>query len=65
MPNPVYIGGRRALVDLPSGDWICVDTNSIDSTDYLLGFGIENDVFSFTATPKAKSVEGTPEAAAA
>lgn len=45
LPNPVYLGGRRALVDLPSGDWICVDTNSIDATDYLLGFGIEQHVF--------------------
>ena len=27
--------------------------------------GIENDVFSFTATPKAKEAGGTPEAAAA
>ena len=34
-------------------------------TDMELKIGIENDVFSFTATPKAKSVDGTPEAAAA
>jgi len=34
-------------------------------TDMDLKIGIENDVFSFTATPKAKQADGTPEAAAA
>jgi histidine phosphotransferase ChpT len=34
-------------------------------TDMELKIGIENDVFSFTATPKAKQAGGTPEAAAA
>ena len=34
-------------------------------TDMELKIGIENDVFSFTATPKAKSADGTPDAAAA
>jgi histidine phosphotransferase ChpT len=34
-------------------------------TDMELKIGIENDVFSFTATPKAKIAGGTPEAAAA
>ena len=34
-------------------------------TDMDLKIGIENDVFSFTATPKAKEAGGTPEAAAA
>ena len=34
-------------------------------TDMELKIGIESDVFSFTATPKAKVDEGAPEAAAA
>jgi histidine phosphotransferase ChpT len=34
-------------------------------TDMELKIGIESDVFSFTATPKAKEAGGTPEAAAA
>lgn len=34
-------------------------------TDMDLKIGIENDVFSFTATPKAKEAGGTPDAAAA
>jgi histidine phosphotransferase ChpT len=34
-------------------------------TDMELKIGIENDVFSFTATPKAKAEEPKPEAVAA
>ena len=34
-------------------------------TDMELKIGVENDVFSFTATPKAKAVGGEPEKAAA
>ncbi len=34
-------------------------------TEMELKIGIENDVFTFTATPKAKEAGGTPEAAAA
>jgi len=31
------------LVRLSSGEYICVDTNSLDSTDYLLGWEMEAD----------------------
>lgn len=34
-------------------------------TEMDLKIGIENDIFTFTATPKAKATEGVPEAAAA
>jgi hypothetical protein len=34
--RPIYAGGERALVRLGSGEYICVDTNSLDSIDYLL-----------------------------
>ena len=34
-------------------------------TDMELKIGIENDVFSFTATPKVKAEEPKPEAVAA
>jgi hypothetical protein len=45
MKAPIYAGENRALVQLPSGEYICVDTNSFDSIDYLLGFGIEQHIF--------------------
>jgi FkbM family methyltransferase len=32
------------LVRLASGEYICVDTNSFDATDYLLGWDMEADV---------------------
>jgi FkbM family methyltransferase len=41
----MYIGRGRALVKLPTGEILCVDTNSKDSLDYLLGFEMEADVF--------------------
>jgi FkbM family methyltransferase len=40
---PIYAGAERALVRLSSGEYICVDTNSLDSTDYLLGWEMEVD----------------------
>jgi FkbM family methyltransferase len=39
--QPIYAGNNRALVRLSSGEYICVDTNSLDSTDYLLGWEME------------------------
>ena len=44
MRGPVYAGADRALVRLASGEYICVDTNSFDATDYLLGWDMEADV---------------------
>lgn len=43
MPRPIYAGGERALVRLESGEYLCVDTNSIDAIDYLLGWPMEVD----------------------
>jgi FkbM family methyltransferase len=37
-------GGDRALVRLGSGEFVCVDTNSLDSIDYLLGWEMEANV---------------------
>jgi FkbM family methyltransferase len=39
--QPVLLGADKALVRLRSGEYICVDTNSIDSIDYLLGWDME------------------------
>jgi FkbM family methyltransferase len=39
--QPIYAGVDRALVRLSSGEYICVDTNSLDSIDYLLGWEME------------------------
>ena len=44
MKGPIYAGGDRALVRLASGELICVDTNSLDAIDYLLGWDMEADV---------------------
>jgi FkbM family methyltransferase len=42
--GPIYAGADRAFVRLASGEYICVDTNSLDATDYLLGWDMEADV---------------------
>jgi FkbM family methyltransferase len=42
--RPIYAGANRALVRLASGEHICVDTNSLDAIDYLLGWDMEADV---------------------
>jgi FkbM family methyltransferase len=42
--GPIYAGVDRALVRLASGELICVDTNSLDAIDYLLGWDMEADV---------------------
>jgi FkbM family methyltransferase len=42
--RPIYAGSDRALVQLNSGEYVCVDTNSLDSIDYLLGWEMEADV---------------------
>lgn len=39
--RPIFAGANRALVRLASGEYICVDTNSLDATDYLLGWDME------------------------
>jgi FkbM family methyltransferase len=39
--TPIYAGVDKALVRLRSGEYICVDTNSLDSIDYLLGWEME------------------------
>ena len=44
MNGPISAGANRALVRLPSGEYICVDTNSLDATDYLLGWDMEANV---------------------
>jgi FkbM family methyltransferase len=41
MRNPVFAGTNLALVRLDSGEYIAVDTNSIDATDLLLGWPVE------------------------
>lgn len=47
MKPPIYAGANRAFVRLSSGEYICVDTNSIDSIDYLLGWEMEADLLPF------------------
>jgi FkbM family methyltransferase len=42
--GPIYAGADRALVRLISGEYLCVDTNSLDATDYLLGWEMEADI---------------------
>ncbi len=42
--RPVYSGENRSFVTLESGEYVCVDTNSLDSIDYLLDFGMERHV---------------------
>lgn len=44
MKGPVYAGTDRALARLASGEYICVDTNSLDAIDYLLGWDMEVNV---------------------
>ena len=44
MRRPIYAGADRALVRLASGEHICVDTNSLDAIDYLLGWDMEINV---------------------
>ena len=43
MKRPIYAGTDKALVRLRSGEYICVDTNALDSIDYLLGWEMERD----------------------
>jgi FkbM family methyltransferase len=42
--RPIPIGGDWALVRLNSGEYICVDTRSLDSLPHLLGWEYEADV---------------------
>lgn len=44
MARPIPAGAERALVRLESGEYVCVDTNSIDAIDYLLGWPLEMHV---------------------
>lgn len=41
MERPIFAGADRALVRLRSGEYICVDTNSLDAIDYLLRWEME------------------------
>lgn len=43
MRRPIYAGAGRALVRLGTGEYVCVDTDSLDSIDYLLGWEMEAD----------------------
>lgn len=57
MRRPIYAGADRALVRLASGEHICVDTNSLDAIDYLLGWDMEADVLPlFRSFLQSKSV---------
>jgi FkbM family methyltransferase len=54
--DPIYAGSDRAFVKVASGQFVCVDTNSLDAIDYLLGFEIEQNivpVFRRFLTPKS------------
>jgi FkbM family methyltransferase len=44
VPRVIHAGGDRAFVRLSSGEYICVDTNSLDSIDYLLGWQMEASI---------------------
>ena len=44
MQGPIYAGADRAFVRLASGEYICVDTNSLDAIDYLLGWEMEVNI---------------------
>ena len=39
-----YLGNNRGLVDLANGLKLVIDTNSIDSLDYIMGWEYERDV---------------------
>jgi FkbM family methyltransferase len=55
--RPIYAGADKALVRLSSGEYVCVDTNSLDSIDYLLGWEMEaNFLPVFRRFLKPKSV---------
>jgi FkbM family methyltransferase len=41
--RPIFVGPGRALVRLDGGEYLVVDTNSIDAIPYLLGRPIEPD----------------------
>ena len=41
MGRPISLGADKAFVRLRTGEYICVDTNSWDSIDYLLGWEME------------------------
>ena len=42
--QPIYAGGNRVFCELPSGERICVDSNTLDATLYLLGERVEPHV---------------------
>jgi FkbM family methyltransferase len=42
--RPIPIGGNWALVRLNTGEYLCVDTRSLDSLPHLLGWEYEADV---------------------
>ena len=57
MSAPIFAGSDRALVRVESGEYIAVDTNSIDSIPYLVGHPIEEHaVFVFRCFLRPDSV---------
>ncbi|MGH7056225.1 MAG: FkbM family methyltransferase [Stellaceae bacterium] len=44
MARPIYAGAEQVIVRLESGEHVCVDPNSIDAIDYLLGWPMEMHV---------------------
>jgi FkbM family methyltransferase len=42
--RPIAVGADRALVKLPSGEYLCVDTTSWEALGYILGWEHEADV---------------------
>src|SRR5438552_16609107 len=42
--RPLPIGEHHLLVQRKGGEYICVDTRSLDSIAYLLGWDLEGDV---------------------
>src|SRR5438270_13044329 len=56
-PRPfVPIGGERAIVRIPGGEYVCVDLRSLDAAAYLLGWDLESDVirvFRLFLTPRS------------
>jgi FkbM family methyltransferase len=42
--NPIAIGADRSLVRLASGEYVCVDTSTLEALGYILGWPHEADV---------------------
>ena len=47
MLTPRYsipLGGDRALVRIDTGEYVCVDTHTLDSIPYLIGLELEPEI---------------------